>query len=43
MSPNAVFSDALLDCLDNPGALSGMLREESEAKPDRPKRIGFGG
>ncbi len=33
----------VLDCLDNPGALSGMLREESEAKPDLPKRIGFGG
>ena len=33
----------VLDCLESPGALAGMLREESEAKPDRPKRIGFGG
>ena len=33
----------VLDCLEDPAALAGMLREESEAKPDRPKRIGFGG
>ena len=33
----------VLDCLQDPTALAGMLREESEAKPDRPKRIGFGG
>ena len=33
----------VLDCLMNPAALAGMLREEIEAKPDRPKRIGFGG
>ena len=33
----------VLDCLEDPAALAGMLREESEAKPDQPERIGFGG
>ncbi len=33
----------VLDCLEDPAALAEMLREECEAKPDRPQRIGFGG
>ena len=31
----------ILDCLQDPQALSKMLREECEAKPDRPRRIGL--
>ena len=31
----------ILDSLQDPEALDGMLREECEAKPDRPKKIGF--
>ncbi len=31
----------ILDCLQDPQALSKMLREECEAKPDRPRPAGF--
>ena len=33
----------VLDCLQDADALVGMLREECNLKPGRPKRIGFGG
>ena len=33
----------VLDCLQNPSALAGLLREECDAKPDRQRRAGFGG
>ena len=33
----------VLDCLENPSALAGLLREECDAKPDRQGRVGFGG
>ena len=33
----------VLDCLQSASALAGLLREECAAKPDRQRRIGFGG
>ena len=33
----------VLDCLQNASALARLLREECDAKPDRQRRVGFGG